>query len=393
MKADRSRTREPHCLPMNNTSVSTLATASGQSVNHTQPQPQPTRDTLKLALDVHLLQHVVAMQYDGSSPKPPQRFTPRNFLAWVEKQIAQGWRVVSCYEAGPFGYVLHRQLTALGATNYVIRPRNWDDQHKRVKTDRVDALAMLNALDRFLAGNPHALALVRPPTEMEERRRSESRLRQSLQGDLKKIAQRGRGLALQYGYRLKGPWYGPRCWPDLPVPVWLIELLTPLRQATVLLAQLVEEQTRKLEAASTTPKPKGLGGLSEQILAREVGDWRRFRNRQQVSSYTGLCPSENSSGPRRQQGSVAKCGNPRLRWALCELAWRLVRWQPDYRLCKKWRARILDPHRSAGRRKQCLVALARGFAVDWWRLQTGQTTPQKLGLIMVGGEPAPTPAA
>jgi len=345
--------------------------------------------TLKLAVDVHLLQHVVAMQYDGSSPKPPQRFTPKNFLAWVEKQIAQGWQVVSCYEAGPFGYVLHRQLAALGATNYVIRPRNWDDQHKRVKTDRTDALAMLLALDRFLAGQARALALVRVPTEAEERRRSESRLRQSLQRDLKMIAQQGRGLALQYGYRLKGPWHGPRRWPALPAPAWLIQLLTPLHQVAVLLVQLVQEQTRKLEAASTTPKPKGLGGLSEQILAREVGDWRRFRNRQQVSSYTGLCPSENSSGDRRQQGAVAKCGNPRLRWALCETAWRLVRWQPDYRLCKKWRPRILDAHTSAGRRKQYLVALARGFAVDWWRLQTGQTTPQKLGLIMVGGEPAP----
>jgi hypothetical protein len=56
------------------------------------------------------------MQYDGSTPKPPQRFSPKGFLAWVEKQIPQGWRVITCYEAGPLGYVLHRQLTALGAT-------------------------------------------------------------------------------------------------------------------------------------------------------------------------------------------------------------------------------------------------------------------------------------
>src|SRR5580693_4017678 len=103
-----------------NTSVSTPAVASAQPVNHTQPQPA-TR-TLKVALDVHLLQYTVAMQYDGSTPKPIQRFTPKAFLAWVEKQIAQGWRVISCYEAGPFGYVLHRQLRALGATNYVICP-------------------------------------------------------------------------------------------------------------------------------------------------------------------------------------------------------------------------------------------------------------------------------
>ena len=37
---------------------------------------------------------------------------------------------------------------------------------------------------------------------------------------------------------------------------------------------------------------------------------------------------------------------------------------------------------SSSRRKQLIVALARGFAVDWWRLQTQQTTPQKLGLLM-----------
>jgi len=82
------------------TVVSTPAVATVQPVNHTSPPPPRV---LKLALDVHLLQHVVAMQFDGSSPKPPQRFTPKEFLAWVQKQIGLGWHIVSCYEAGPFG--------------------------------------------------------------------------------------------------------------------------------------------------------------------------------------------------------------------------------------------------------------------------------------------------
>jgi transposase len=362
---------------IHNNLVFTPAVASVQPVNH-QPQPR----TLKLALDVHLKAHVVAMQYDGEFPKPPQRFTPQDFLVWVQKQIAQGWQIVSCYEAGPFGYVLHRQLTALGVTNYVIRPRNWDDQHQRVKTDRTDARAMLNALDRFVAGNPHALALVRVPTETQERRRSESRLRQSLRRDLKMIVQRGRGLGLQYGYRLTGKWYGKRNWPSLPLPAWLLELLTPLRTAALALHEQVRVQTAQIEAQSTQPIPKGLGELTEQILAREVGDWTRFKNRRQVGSYLGLCPSEHSSGQRHQQGSVTKCGNPRLRWALCEAAWRLLKYQPGYRLCKKWRGQILDPKTLGGRKKQLIVALARGFGVDWWRLCTGQTTPEKLGLVM-----------
>jgi transposase len=337
---------------------------------------------LKIAIDAHLSWHVIAMQEEGSSPKPPQRFKPADLLKWIGLKLAAGWKVVTCYEAGPFGYGLHRQLTALGAINYVIRPRNWDEQHTRVKTDRTDALAMLNALDRFCAGNPKALALVRVPSEAEERLRSQSRLRQSLKRDLKLIAQRGRGLGLQYGYRLKGKWYGGRNWPKLAAPAWLIELLSPLRAAAMALHELVRVQGQQIEALSAGPRPKGMGALSEQVIQREVGDWHRFQNRRQVSSYLGLCPSENSSGPRQQQGSVTKCGNPRLRWALCELAWRLLKFQPDYRLCRKWRALIIDPRTSGGRKKQLIVALARGFGVDWWRIRTGQTTPDKLGLVL-----------
>jgi len=365
---------------MIHTIPSTPAVAPKQPVIH--PTPQAQRGTLKLALDVHLAWHVVAMQYDGATPKPPQRFTPKDFVKWVQKQVAQGWTIISCYEAGPFGYTLHRQLMALGVTNYVIRPRNWDEQHKRIKTDRTDALAMLNALDRFVAGNPNALALVRVPTQAQERLRSESRIRQSLKRDLKMIAQRGRGLALQYGYRLKGKWYGARNWPKLEAPPWLIKLLQPLQTAAMALHQQVREQGEQIEAACQGPRPKGMGALSEQVLQREVGDWHRFKNRRQVGSYLGLCPSENSSGPRQQLGHVTKCGNPRLRWALCELAWRFLMYQPHYRLCRKWRSQIIDPRTGGGRKKQLIVALARGFAVDWWRIRTGQTTPEKLGLVM-----------
>ena len=357
--------------------LSTPAVADRQPVNHPQPKP-----LLKVAIDAHLAWHVIALQEEGSSPKPPQRFKPADFLKWIEQKISAGWQVVTCYEAGPFGYVLHRQLTALGATSYVIRPRNWDDQHTRVKTDRTDALAMLTALDRFCAGNSKALALVRVPTEAQERLRSQSRLRQSLLRDLKMIAQRGRGTALQYGYRLKGKWYGARNWPKLEVPAWLAQLLMPLQVAIAALQEQVREQGQQIEATSSGRRPKGMGAFSEQAIEREVGDWHRFKNRRQVSSYLGLCPSENSSGSRQQQGHITKCGNPRLRWALTELAWRLLKFQPDYRGCKKWRAQIIDPRTPGGRKKQLVVALARSFGVDWWRIRTGQTTPDKLGLIM-----------
>jgi hypothetical protein len=99
--------------------------------------------------------------------------------------------------------------------------------------------------------------------------------------------------------------------------------------------------------------------------------------------------------PQRQGRALTQCasrealwvqappaGNPRLRWVLCELAWRLLRYQPDYRGVKKWREHLAGPRTSAGKKKQALVALARTFGVDWWRICTGRTTPEKLGLTM-----------
>lgn len=198
------------------------------------------------------------------------------------------------------------------------------------------------------------------------------------------IAGRARGLALQYGFSLKGHWYGRRSWPkwQQELPSWLITLITPLHASALFLHDQIKQLTDTIEAASVRSRPKGMGGLTEQLLDREVGDWTRFKNRRQVSSYLGLCPSENSSGPRHQQGQVTKCGHPRLRWVPAEMAWRLIRFQPEYRLTKQWQPRLLDPHTSPGRRKQALAALARGFGMDWWRSCTGQTTPEKLGLKM-----------
>lgn len=105
-----------------------------------------------------------------------------------------------------------------------------------------------------------------------------------------------------------------------------------------------------------------------------------FGRARQVSSYTGLCPGEYSSGSKRVPGSVTKHGNPRLRASLVELAWRLVRFQPTYPPISK-RLDILRRGAKAtgSARKKAIVAVARQLAVDLWRLHTGQCTAEKLG--------------
>ena len=128
--------------------------------------------------------------------------------------------------------------------------------------------------------------------------------------------------------------------------------------------------------------PAGIGELTSVILQREICDWARFKNRGQVSSYTGLCPGEYSSGDKRLQGHVTKRGNPRLRAALVECAWRLVRFQPQYQPVAKRLAILQKGARATGaQRKKAIVAVARRLGVDLWRLHTGRASAAELGLI------------
>lgn len=117
------------------------------------------------------------------------------------------------------------------------------------------------------------------------------------------------------------------------------------------------------------------------MIDREIGNWYRFVNRRQVGSYTGLCPGEHSSGQTRLQTCVTKHGNPRLRAALVELAWRMVRFQPQYKPVVKWRQVLAKGALATGTaRKKAIMAVARQPAVDLWRIRTGRLQAEQLGL-------------
>jgi transposase len=161
------------------------------SINQvTQTGPGARARVIKLGLDVHASLIVVVRQADEQASQPAQRFNEAGFIAFVHRQLAQAEAVHSCYEAGPFGYVLHRRLTTIGVHNLVVRPRDWCAYGERVKTDGRDAGALCSCLDRYLAGNRGALAVVRAPTEAEEAARSVGRQRQSLMRDRTRLTLR-----------------------------------------------------------------------------------------------------------------------------------------------------------------------------------------------------------
>lgn len=334
-----------------------------------------------LGLDVHAESVTVVRQVDGGMPQPAQKFTPAQLMEWVRRQQREAREVWSCYEAGPFGYGLHRQLEALGVHNVVVCPKSWNEL-TRVKTDKSDARALCVRLALYVAGNRRIFSVVTVPTPEQERLRAQSREREQLRRNSSRIETQGRSLLLNQGYGIKGRWWSSRVWPQLKLtlPGWLVELLEALHACIVTLRQQTLALTQAVKAAATPTLPLGLGALSSEVIRREIGDWNRFSNRRQVASYTGLCPSEHSSGATRRLGPVTKHGNPRLRHCLIEAAWRLIGYQPNYRPVQHWSHVFADPKRNSAARKKAVVAIARQLAVDLWRLHTGRVQVQTLGL-------------
>ena len=336
---------------------------------------------IKLGVDVHADSYRVVRQIDSATPQPAQKMTPAQFVRFARKQQELAQEVYSCYEAGPFGYGLHRQLEAMGIHNVVVRPQNWDELGRGIKTDRTDALALAQRLDRYVQGNQKALAVVTVPTPQQEQARAQSRHRQQLQKDRQTHEAQGRSLLLSQGYRIRGQWWKECSWPGLKARLagWLVEILENFRQLILRVDQLLEKITLQIEGQAQA-QPKGFGLLTSQSLHREVLDWHRFNNRRQVASLTGMCPGVRASGLKSQTGSITKHGNPRLRRALVELAWRVVRFQPYYGPVVRWRA-VLGQKQNRAARKKAIVAIGRQLAIDIWRLETGRTTLEKLQLI------------
>ncbi|MBI5770437.1 MAG: transposase [Verrucomicrobia bacterium] len=342
-------------------------------------------ETIKLGLDLHARDVVVCVQLDGALPHRPQKMLPAELLTLARGLVAAGRQVYACYEAGPCGYGLHRALLAAGATNYVVAPEALGDGRRR-KTDNLDATALTDRLDRYVRGHTKAFTVVTVPTAAQEQARAAGRTRDQLKHSRHQWEARGRSLLLCHGHHVRGQWWTARRWQALAPTLapWLVTELELMRAVLLVLDPQEKARRQTLVAAAPKTLPKAVGALTWMLLLLEVCDWARFKNRRQVSSYTGLCPWVQQSGGRKRDGCInppeagKPARQPAVRALLIELVWRLVRWQPDY---PPVRALVAGLARGAARRKLA-VAAARKLAVDLWRLATQQTTPAKLHLIV-----------
>jgi transposase len=338
---------------------------------------------IKLGLDVHAQFYVAVAQYDHLLPQAPRRFARGQFVLWVEGLLGRGHTVHVVYEACGFGFGLHRQLRAMGAHCYVIAPRKLDEQGTGVKTDRRDAATLCQRLSRYVEGNTRELAVIRVPSEEEEQARHVSRQREQLVHHRQKLEAQGRSFLISHSLPAPAHWWKKQTWTRLSklLPGWMAVQLEVYRPILLQLEKQVILLSGQLEATVPGRVPVGIGKLTTVVIGREICCWQRFPNRRSISSYTGLCPGEHSSGSKRIPGSVTKRGNRRLRSALVECAWRMVRFQPQYPPVKKRLHLLAKGARAPGaQRKKAIVAVARQLAVDLWRLQTGRGNAEQLGL-------------
>lgn len=353
----------------------------------------PVQHVFKLGLDVDLHNIVTAIQCDRGASALPQKFTRARLIAWVQKQVAAGHQVHTVYEACGFGYTLHHALVAAGAHSLVTTPMQLSPERRR-KNDRMDARQLCVRLSRHLDGHAHELKPIRIPSSEEQQRRELGRQRGFFLRELRRLENHGRALRIEFEHEtLPGGWAGPRKWKTLSAQC--SEFVRAQLEPIVAQIRAVKEQlsrlTAQIEATVAEEKlPVGLGALTVALLDGEVCDWKRFKHRKAIGSYTGCCPSEHSSGGVQRFGHIDRHGNKHVRMLLVEAVWRLLRWQ------RQWHARVKYLQKlkhGQSLKKKIAVALARQLAIDLWRWRTGRCTAAELGWTLKSAEPGAGSAA
>jgi transposase len=251
---------------------------------------------------------------------------------------------------------------------------------RRRKNDRMDARELCVRLARYLDGHRDELKPIRIPSRAEQQRRELGRQREFWKRELRRLENHGRALRIEHEHEtLSAGWAGPRKWKRIEpqcsqfVRAQLEPVVEQIRAAKTQMDRL----TREIEALVAGKKiPLGLGALTVSLLDGEVCDWKRFRHRKAVGSYTGCCPSEHSSGGVQRFGAIDRHGNKHVRVLLVEAVWRLLRWQPNWHARQKYLEKLRV---GASLKKKMAVALARQLAIDLWRWRSGRATAAELG--------------
>lgn len=356
------------------------------------------KDTTFVGLDVHKETIAVAIARPGREDAESLGMIPNTTeaVAKLVRRLGPASGLRFCYEAGPCGYGLYRQLRGLGAECIVVAPSLVPERPgDRVKTDRRDA----KKLARHLRSGD--LTPVWVPDEDHEALRDLTRAREDAKEDVLRKRQQLSKFLLRLGCR---PPEGVKAWTQkhrqwlngLKLPragqqIVLREYMQALDEATSRVERLEREISEQAQASAHAPMIqalqalRGVGEITACTVVAELGDLRRFVGARQAMDAVGLVPTESSSGPRQRRGAITKTGNAHVRRVLVESAWqyrhlprvgeglrkrqeglpesvKVIAWKAQHRLNRKYR-RLMR----RGKPKQvAVVAVARELAGFMW---------------------------
>jgi len=287
-----------------------------------------------VGLDVHKDSiHVAAAEMSGESPVShgPISNDPKSIAKMAARFTQYGEVVGFCYEAGPCGYEVYRQISKLGCDCMVVAPSLIPRRPGvRIKTDRRDARTLSRL---FRSGE---LTSVWVPDAEQEAVRDLVRCREDIKISERHAKQRLSAFLLRHGR----VYSGKSCWTQAhyrwlenlkfqrPVQqIVLQECIDAIGESARRVVTLEGEMTRALETWSFAPVVQGLMALrgvslvTAMTVMAELGDITRFDSPRELMGFLGLVPSEYSSGAKRRQGGITKTGNGHVRRVLVESAW------------------------------------------------------------------------
>jgi transposase len=293
------------------------------------------QNTTFIGLDVHKKSIVGAMLLPGAEKREElgkivnEPGAVKRLVKKLKKR-APG-PIVSCYEAGPCGYDLQRQLTSLGLLCMVVAPSLIPRKPgERIKTDRRDAKKLAEYLRAGL------LTEVHPPTPAEEAVRDLTRAREDAKQDQMRARHRLVKFLLRQGHVYRRgrhwtarhhEWLRRRTFEEPSATVVFNHYMLTLEQVTERLEELERQLTEVAESPPYAEKVgwlrcfRGIDTVVAMTLLAELHDFRRFTNPRELMSYLGLTPSEHSSDEKKRRGGITKTGNSHVRRMLVQAAW------------------------------------------------------------------------
>jgi transposase len=365
--------------------------------------------TLVAVIEMSSASWLVGGLVPGLSREPRKKLSPdpqallRLLHQWCAEAAKAGHaieRICVAYEAGRDGVWLARWLRDQGIEAHVIHPTSIpvSREHRRAKSDRLDLGLLQRGFLGWLRGERKHCSMVAIATREEEDGKRPLRERESLTAEATRLVNRMKSLLAVHGIRnfnVKLKKAGEKlsalktaAGEALP-PEALAELqrtVERLRLAKQQIAEIDARQERRLEEAPQAglnpmililARVFGVGQMTAEALVREVL-YRPMRDRRAVARYAGLTGSPDESGKKRREQGLAKAGNGRVRRMLIQLAWRLLRHQPESALVKWYRERTADGRGDT--RKVMIVALARKLLVAFWELVTTGKVPEGMKL-------------